>query len=155
MNLIKKSMKALFVGLATLVAANSALAHPGHSHPYPGHGGPGHEVILGETFLSPRGQDIDWLFVNDCRDGAWDRDLVAVRVEVQGVPADIDSVVLRFGNGQTQWLAIRERFKPWTSTRWVDLDGGRRCIREIRIAGDAEGYNNRQARVSIYGWRQR
>jgi hypothetical protein len=151
---MKTAIRALVFGLFGILSAQAAQAHPGHNHPYPGYG-PGREVLIGETFLSPRGQDVDWLFVNDCRDGAWDRDLVAVRVEVQAVPADIDSIVLRFGNGQTQVLAIRERFNPWSSTRWVDLEGGRRCIREIRIAGDAEGYNNRQARVSVYGWRSR
>jgi hypothetical protein len=143
MKLVKNLMLVVF----GLMATAQVQAAP----PY----GPGREVRLGETLLSPRGQDVDWLFVNDCRDGSWDRDLVAVRVEVQAVPAEIDSVVLRFGNGQTQWLPIRERFNPWSSTRWVDLDGGRRCIREIRIAGDAEGYGNRQARVTVWGWRSR
>ncbi len=154
MNFAQSALKTIALGLFTLIASSVAQAHPGHSHPYPGYGS-GREVLLGQTNLSPRGQDIDWLYVNDCRDGAWDRDLVAVRVEIQDVPADIDSVVLRFGNGQTQWLSVRERFAPWSSTRWVDLDGGRRCIREIRIAGDAEGYSHRQARVQVYGWRQR
>lgn len=143
---MKSILRSLVLGLA-LVAGAEAFAAPGY--------GPGREVFLGDTFLSPRENDVDWIFVNDCRDGAWDRDLVAVRVEVRNVQAEIESVILRFGNGQTQPLYLRERFAPGTSSRWIDLDGGRRCIREIRVVGDAEGYGNRQARVGVFGWRQR
>jgi hypothetical protein len=143
---MKSMIRVLVLGLA-LLSGVQAFAYPGY--------GPGREVFLGDTWLTQRENDVDWIRVNDCRDGAWDRDLVAVRVEVRNVQAEIESLVVRFGNGERQPLYVRERFAPGTSSRWIDLDGGRRCIREIRVVGDAEGYGPRQARIAVYGWRVR
>jgi hypothetical protein len=142
----------MIAGAALVLASVVSVAEASPGNPYPG---PGREVYLGEANLSSREGDVDWVYVDDCRDGSWDRDMVAVQVENLDTPVELQSVVLRFGNGRTQMLPLREFFRPWTASRWIDLVGERRCIREIRVVGDAEGYNGRRARVRIYGWRVR
>jgi len=45
---------------------------------------------------------------------------------------------LTFFGGGKQKLKMREFFAPGTSSRWINLKGGARCIRKIVIKGDSE-----------------
>lgn len=107
----------------------------------------GRTDLLGSTILSNR-QDVDFIRVNSCKDGH--EFVSAVKLKVLRDNADIEAVIVKFGNGETQELAIRERFSRGSESRWVDLAGFRRCIRGVKVVGDS-GARLRRTVVEIYG----
>jgi len=79
--------------------------------------------------------------------------LRAVQLRVSQAPADIELVRVTFGNGQIEYLPIREQFLPGSETRWVQLMGGSRCIQRIAVIGHKGAYSpNHPAVVSLFGW---
>jgi hypothetical protein len=109
----------------------------------------GQTVLLGETRLSVF-TDSDQIEVRSCG-GIGDLRIKAMSVQVLDQDADVDSVVVTFGDGQRQELAIRQRFAQGTSSRWVDLAGGGRCIKSIKVVGDSHTLFGRHALVRVYG----
>ena len=63
--------------------------------------------------------------------------------------------IVTFYNGSRQEIYVRDHFKPFSSSRWIDLRGKRRCIKKIVVVGDADTYRRtgfrKQAKVLFYG----
>jgi hypothetical protein len=96
------------------------------------------ERLLGATLLS----------------GIYDRDIInvpglcpspanpmvrSVQLTVRRRAAQIDQLEVRYGNGVWDNLPVRERFTAGSSSRWIDLRGGERCVEAIRVVGNSEG----------------
>jgi hypothetical protein len=45
---------------------------------------------------------------------------------------------VKYGNGAVDRLPVRQRIAQGSETRWIDLRGGRRCVRGVKIVGDTE-----------------
>jgi len=98
--------------------------------------------LLGETSLTffP---DKDKIKINECGIGE-------LKIVVKKHDAEVDQIVVRFGNGGTQELNVRENFREGSSSRWIDLNGRRdRCISEIAVKGKSKGFE--KARLQIFG----
>lgn len=93
--------------------------------PAPGTAG---EVFLGVARLGSRSTFNDLRALRSCG-------LTHVRLEVVGGGAEIDVLEVIFADGSSQVLNVRERFKAGTSSRWIDLAGGKRCVNRIRVIG--------------------
>ena len=68
--------------------------------------------------------------------------------------AEIDRLKVVYHNGQEQILAVRDTFKPGTTSRWIDLSGEARCIQKIVVIGDSDTRGHRpgkQSRVAFWG----
>ena len=102
------------------------------------------EVFLGATFLN------------------FDRDADAIRVPhicgvtniqmtVRGNDAQVDYLMVRFGNGSVQQLNLRDYFREGSSSRAIDLNGEGRCIDEIFVQGRTRT-NGRQAQLLFTGF---
>lgn len=77
--------------------------------------------------------------------------LTAVQVQVFGGSAHIEYLDVRFGNGESQMLHVRENFAKNTKSRWIDLNGTKRCINRIRVLGRSTDYNPRDTVVRLVG----
>ncbi|MFK7929883.1 MAG: hypothetical protein AB8H79_16945 [Myxococcota bacterium] len=69
-------------------------------------------------------------------------------------PAEIDRLKVTFFDGSSEVLNVRDRFKPGTTSRWIDVPGALRCIKTIRVVGDTDSLGwrpGKQAKVSVWG----
>jgi len=104
---------------------------------------------LGSTHLAKHEKDVDVIKLPPC--GRRGRGRVhAVKVRAVHGQAEIESLWVRFQDGTTQSLPVRQRLSKGEETRWVDLAGGERCVREIGVVGDTElSYD--QTRIDFFG----
>lgn len=100
---------------------------------------------LGTTKLSHIENDKDVLRFRTCRSG-----VSAIQLRTSRGRVEIEKLWVRYDNGKRDYLAVRDRISKGGATRWIDLQGGRRCIKEIGIIGDTERSFDR-ARVEIWG----
>lgn len=87
-------------------------------------------------------------------DGSRNRPVTSLQLRVAEYPAQIDRLVVEFGNGERQELQLKKHFSVGASSRWMDLQGPARCIRRIGVVGDTDTPRrapNRQARISFMG----
>jgi hypothetical protein len=114
-------MKTLAVMLLAVLGSTSAWAAP---------------LKLGETDLRDA-KDWDRVDLPPC-DGARNVPVTALGLRVTRHPAEINRLKVEFYNGQTEELEVRHRFAPGSTSRWIDLPGEARCVKSIRIVGDAQ-----------------
>ena len=111
-----------------------------------------HPIFLGAVSLMDR-QDTDVLHLPPCM-GPANNPVSSLKLEVKQYAAQIDDLDVTFYNGDKQDLTVREHFAPGSSSRWIDLNGGKRCIKKIVIKGDSDTFGNapfKQAKVLFYG----
>lgn len=127
-----------FLGIMNTPSASAAVA-------------PGME-LLGRTSLGKVFHDSDVIDLGHC--GTPQNSPVrSVQVEVRFANVEIDEVVLQFGDGSEQRLSIREYFNPGSSSRVIDLNGDRRCVRRIFVTGRTLELFAPEAVVAVYGSR--
>ncbi len=111
-------------------------------------------VRLGDTLLRDA-KDWDVIHFGKCSTSA-NIPVTRLGIRVTRHRAEIDRLSIKFWNGTTQELELRERFRPGTASRWIDLRGEARCIKSIRIKGDSDtlGWRpGKQAQVAFWGKR--
>ncbi len=75
-----------------------------------------------------------------------------IKFRISNQPARIDSVVIWFGNGTKQRLNLRQYFAQGSESAWKDLPGRARCVKFIKIKGEAIGaVLNTPAIIDIFG----
>jgi len=95
-------------------------------------------------------------------DGAVDHDTIrvgrsdgafrAIQLRVSGGAIRFDRVIVRYGNGSQEELAIRDLIPAGGQTRIIDLPGDRRIIRSVDL-WYGKATSRRQPKVSLYGVR--
>jgi len=123
--------------------------------PNPGNGNR-FQRFLGATYLEFRG-DSDVIQLGRCghnpRDYGPDR-ASALVFRVTRNNAEIDHIVVQFGNGQSQEIQVRNFFEENSWSVRKDLDGGRRCVDKIYVYGrtvDTRGGGMGESRFEVYG----
>ncbi len=105
--------------------------------------------FLGSTQIGNRA-DYDVVPVHSC--GFGDETVAALKVTVRKDATRIDYLEVEYGNGQSDQLHLREYFERGTSSRWIDLPGASRCVRNIKIyAQSRPDFRRRQSVVEIWG----
>lgn len=90
---------------------------------------PNDNIYLGQTRLE-FGHDVDAVHVSPLVCG-----LNSIQLTVRKNDAQIDQLIVRFGNGEAQRLIVRDYFRQGTTSRHIDLDGRNRCIQQIFVEG--------------------
>lgn len=103
-------------------------------------------VLLGARTVSDR-LDHDTITVTASR-GEFTR----LKFSVERVPVQFHRVVVRYGNGESDEIEMRERVRAGGETRAIDLRGGDRVIRTIDFWYDANSVR-KKAVVRVWGWR--
>jgi Protein of unknown function (DUF2541) len=99
---------------------------------------------LGSTRLSHQENDTDVV-----RTGCKPR-INAIKLEAKRGQVEIEALWVRYRNGESERLEVRDRIAKGGETRWIDLRGGKRCVVAVGVIGDTE-LSLDQARVDIYG----
>lgn len=101
-------------------------------------------VNLGATKLTNR-NDGDYITVNRVCG------LTSIQMSVQGDGAVIEDLKFVFGNGSVQDVRVRRRFDQGTTSRWIDLDGAKRCVKGIYVYGHSYKRKPRQSLIQFKG----
>ena len=100
--------------------------------------------LLGSTRLSQQESDTD-VVRTSCKPR-----LNAIKLGAKRGQVEVETLWVRFRNGETERLGVRDRIAQGGETRWIDLPGGKRCVVAVGVIGDTE-LSLDQARVDIYG----
>lgn len=101
--------------------------------------------LLGSTRLTKVENDKDVLVFKTCRRG-----INAVQLRANRGQVEIERLWVRFANGARDELQVRDRIAEGGHSRWLDVNGGERCIKAIGVVGDTE-LSRDQARIDIWG----
>jgi hypothetical protein len=102
-------------------------------------------VLLGSTRLSLHENDVDVMRFRNCRNNVH-----AIQIHSKRGQIELERFWVRYANGERETLNVRDRIAQGSSSRWIDLSGGNRCVVEIGIIGNTERSRD-QARVDIWG----
>jgi hypothetical protein len=90
-----------------------------------------------------------------------DRDIIPVtanrggftklKVEVIGGAINMHKMIIVYGIGAKDEIPLRHNFNNRSSSRLIDLKGGKRMIKEIVFVYDTKGLRPRKAVVNVYG----
>ena len=134
--------KSLLAGLAGIVVAATA-AVPAQAHR--GEFTPARWVELGEQMVSTR-TDRDVMIL-----GADEGRFEALKFQVFGNRVAIAEVKVVFGNGDSQYLDVKEHLQPGEMTPAYDLNKERRVIRRIEFLYQAEYRAGGDAVIKVLG----
>jgi hypothetical protein len=110
---------------------------------------PGRErVFLGDAHVDG-GVDHDRIMVTAARG-----EYRAVQFRVENAAIEFDRVVVHFGNGTAERIAMRHRLAAGEETRIIDLPGNRRVIESVEFWYRRGNWSNpRRPQVSVFGFR--
>lgn len=132
-------MKKVLLGFLAMMTVMSVQARPG--------------FFLGSVSLTDR-KDVDVIHLRPCHTRS-NRPVSQIKLKVKKVPTEIDRLKVIFQNGGHQEIYVRDHFRPFSGSRWIDLRGQRRCIKKIIVKGDADTWRRtglrKQAKVLIFG----
>jgi hypothetical protein len=77
-----------------------------------------------------------------------------IKIKVNRYRIDLYKLKVTFQNGDNQELYARKHFKKGSTSEWLELVGGPRCVRKISITADADILGlglRKKAHVSFYG----
>jgi len=129
-------MRRTIVALALLGAACGGYAGPGAGW-----------VPLGARQVNDR-VDHDLIPVTASRG-----DFRAIKLTVHRASVDFHRVVVHYGNGSRQEIALRNTIPPGSESRSIDLTGSERVIRSVEFWYDANTIRGRRAQVRLFGMR--
>jgi hypothetical protein len=76
----------------------------------------------------------------------------AIQLRISGGAINFERVVVRYGNGTQEEIAIRSRIPDGGQTRVIDLPGERRIIQSLDLWYSRDHWGKRP-KVSLYGLR--
>ena len=74
----------------------------------------------------------------------------AVQLRIGRGQVEIEKLWVRYAKGGIDYLPVQDRIGQGSHSRWIDLRGGERCVKEIGVIGDTE-LSLDQARVEVWG----
>ena len=104
-------------------------------------------VLLGQRTVTDRA-DHDLIPVTASRG-----DFRSIKLTVQRAAVDFHRVVVHYGNGSDQEIALRNTIPAGGESRAIDLTGGDRVIRSVEFWYDANTFRGRRAVVRLFGLR--
>lgn len=83
--------------------------------------------------------------------GANDGAFKSIQLRVSGNDISMQNLIVIYGNGKPDELAVRENIRAGGQTRWIDLKGNRRAIKRIEMRYASRLNFKGQAKVCVYG----
>jgi hypothetical protein len=126
------------------------------------------QVILAALSLTILGQTLyaqnygRWVYLGEANvDGSADHDRIkigrddgkfrAIQIRVERAPIQFQRVVVHYGNGADEEIAIRNRINPGGKTRVIDLRGRDRVIESVEVWYARARYNSAKPKLRLFG----
>jgi hypothetical protein len=90
---------------------------------------------------------------DDIRVGAKEGGYTKLKVVVTGGSVNMHRMVVTYMNGTKEEINLRHLFKKGSTSRIIDLNGGKRLIKNIRFFYDTKNRAPRKAKVTVFGRR--
>ena len=97
--------------------------------------------LIGTTAINDI-KDRDRIDLPSC-EGTKNERTTHIKLKVNRHRVEVYNLEVIFENGESQELYVRKRFRKGSASEWLELVGGPRCVRRIKITADA----------NIIGWR--
>ena len=97
--------------------------------------------LIGTTAINDI-KDRDRIDLPSC-EGTKNQRTTHIKLKVNRHRVEVYNLEVIFENGESQELYVRKRFRKGSASEWLELVGGPRCVRRIKITADA----------NIFGWR--
>ena len=75
----------------------------------------------------------------------------ALKVKVLQSAMDMNKMVVHFGDGSTEEIALKNVFRAGDESRVIDLPGNKRVIKKVVFWYDTKNYKKRRAVVELWG----
>ncbi|MDG1332953.1 MAG: hypothetical protein P8P74_11535 [Crocinitomicaceae bacterium] len=85
--------------------------------------------------------------------GAKEGGFTKLKVVVTGGAMNMHRMVVTYMNGEKEEIQLRHNFKKGSGSRIIDLNGGKRLIKNIRFFYDTKGLARKRAKVTVFGRR--
>ena len=83
--------------------------------------------------------------------GAREGGFTKLKIKVTGGNLQMHRMVVEYGNGHKEKIHLKHYFGKGSTSRIIDLNGGRRVIKDITIWYDTKNFSRRKAKVHIFG----
>jgi hypothetical protein len=117
-------------------------------------------LSFGITINAQRGGRWDYLGEANV-DGQIDHDRIrvgrsdgrfrAIQIRVENAPITFQRVIVHYGNGGDEEIAIRNRIPAGGRTRVIDLKGYERVIESVEFWYAKANYNSRRPKLRLFG----
>jgi hypothetical protein len=77
----------------------------------------------------------------------------AIQLRVSGSAVHFDKVIVRYGNGQSEEIALRDEIPAGGKSREIDLPGARRAIDRVEFWYAKASWGNNRPAVTLFGIR--
>ena len=77
----------------------------------------------------------------------------AIQLRVSGSAVQFDKVIVRYGNGQSEEIALRNQIPAGGKSRDIDLPGARRAIDRVEFWYQKASWGNNRPTVTLFGIR--
>ena len=88
---------------------------------------------------------------DDIHVGAKEGGFTKLKVVVAGGALNMHKMVVTYMNGEKEDIALRHNFKKGSGSRIIDLNGGKRLIKNIRFFYDTKNLAKSKAKVIVFG----
>ena len=75
----------------------------------------------------------------------------AIKIAVKRSPINMQKMVVHYGNGDKEEIALRENFGKNSESRVIDLPGNKRVIRSVEFWYDTRNLANDKGVVELWG----
>ena len=75
----------------------------------------------------------------------------ALQIKVKRGPVNMHRIVVHYGNGERDEIALRENFRAGSESRVIDLPGNKRIIKKVDFLYDTKNLANRKGVVELWG----
>lgn len=75
----------------------------------------------------------------------------ALKIKVLNSAMDMNKMVVHFGDGSTEDIALKNVFRAGDESRVIDLPGNKRVIKKIVFWYDTKNYKKHRAVVELWG----
>ena len=74
-----------------------------------------------------------------------------LKLQVTGGSLNMHKMIVEYGNGKKEEINLKHNFNRRSDSRVIDLNGGKRIIRDITFIYDTKDRSRRRAKVHVYG----
>ena len=83
--------------------------------------------------------------------GANDGTFTKLKIQVTGGNVHIHKMVVEYGNGTNDNIVVKHIFKKGSNSRVIDLEGGKRIIKDITFIYDTKNSSKKKGTIHVFG----
>lgn len=119
-------------------------------------------ILLGSSFTANEAPMLKWkklgakkvtykLDKDVLHVGKYDGTFRKLKIKVTGGSINMHKMTVEYGNGSHDNIPLKYTFERGNNSRVIDLEGGKRIIKDITFWYDTKNSSNKRATVHVFG----